>query len=307
VAFSEFIIENMNETKRLCQEMAPTGTRITAQQCDVSDETQVIAFRNMVKKQHNTDHINLLFNNAGVGHAISFVSGDRQTWDRVFAINWFGVYYNSRAFLPMLLASTEGHLINISSVNGIWACLSTNMPSTAYCSAKFAVKGFTEALQVDLRLNAPHVKAHLVVPGGIASSIVTNSVKILDFPKIGDVSAVDPKTLRQQATRLSLPVDTMDDEQLRATVRQYNEGFQKYDEYFRRTYRLSPSQAATIILDGVRNGKWRILVGKDAKIIDKVARADPEKIYEPGFMAQNLKVSVLPGFSQEESEIQNNS
>jgi NAD(P)-dependent dehydrogenase (short-subunit alcohol dehydrogenase family) len=297
VAFSEFIVENMNETERLCQEIAPPGTRITAYECDVSNEAQVITFRDAVKEQHHTDHINFLFNNAGVGHSISFIKGDRQTWDRVFNIDWFGVYYNTRAFMPLLLASTEGHIINTSSVNAIWACLSADMPSTAYCAAKFAVRGFTEALQVDLRLNAPHIKAHLVMPGGVSSSIIINAVKILDFPEIGDISAVDPATLRKQATHLSLPVDAMGDEQLRETIRQYNEGFLKYDEYFRRIFRLSPAQAASIILEGVRNEQWRILVGKDAKIIDQVARTDPEKIYEPGFMEKNFKVSILPSSS----------
>ena len=116
VAICEVIVENMVETERLCREIALPGTRITAHECDVSDEAQVIAFRDAVKKQHDTTHINLLFNNAGVGGGGSFILDDRTEWDKTFAVDWFGVYYNTRAFMPMLLASTEGHIINTSSV-----------------------------------------------------------------------------------------------------------------------------------------------------------------------------------------------
>ena len=127
------------------------------------------------------------------------------------------------------------------------------------------------------------------MPGHIGSSIIMNAVKVLGFPEIEDVSVVDAATLREQAARLSFPVDTRDDEQLRAPIRQYHEGFRQCDDNFRDNAPLSPAQAATIILDGVRNDQWRILVGEDAKIINRVARTYPEKVYDPGFMAQHLQ------------------
>jgi len=281
VAFCEFIVENMDETKRLCEEIAPPGTRVTAYECDVSDEAQVIAFRDAVKEQHGTEHINLLFNNAGIGGGGSFVLDDRQVWDRVFAIDWLGVYYNTRAFMPMLLASTEGCIINTSSMNGFWACLAENIPHTAYSTAKFAVKGFTEALQVDLRVNAPHVRAFIVMPGHIGTPIPINSNKILGLPEIEDIPAADLAVVRKAMAGLGVPTDALDDEQLRAAIRQSREDF-------RDNAPLSAAQAATIILDGVRNEQWRILVGEDVRMMDQLVRTDPEKVYEPGFAAENL-------------------
>ena len=82
---------------------------------------------------------------------------------------WGGVYNGSRAFMPLLVASDEGHIVNTSSVNGFWAALGPGTPHTAYSAAKFAVKGFTEALIIDLRLNAPHVHASVVMPGHIGT------------------------------------------------------------------------------------------------------------------------------------------
>ena len=282
VAFCECLVENMNETKRLCEEIAPPGTRVTAFECDVSDEAQVITFRDSVKKLHKTEHINLLFNNAGIGGAQSFVMDDRQLWDKVFAVDWFGVYYNTRAFMPMLLASTEGHIINTSSVNGFWACLGATTPHAAYSSAKFAVKGFTEALQVDLRLNAPHIKASLVMPGHVGTPIPINTNKILGLPQLEDMPAAELATMRQRMADRGFPADDINDEQIRAAVR-------KFIEDFRDNAPLSPAQAANIILDGVRNEQWRILLGEDAKKLDELIRNHPEKAYAPGFIEQYLQ------------------
>ena len=72
----------------------------------------------------------------------------RDEWERTFNICWFGVYYNTRTFLPMLLKADHGHIVNTSSVNGFWASIGLGVPHTAYSAAKFAVKGFTEAIRV---------------------------------------------------------------------------------------------------------------------------------------------------------------
>ena len=97
------------------------------------------------------ESIDLLINNAGIGAGGGFVAGDRAEWERTFAICWYGVYYGARTFMPLLVESAEGHIVNISSVNGFWASLGPGVPHTAYWAAKFAVKGFTEALISDLR------------------------------------------------------------------------------------------------------------------------------------------------------------
>jgi NAD(P)-dependent dehydrogenase (short-subunit alcohol dehydrogenase family) len=236
--------ETMAETARLAEKGAPEGTRVTTHLCDVSDERQVVAFRDEVVDQHATDHVNLVFNNAGIGGGGSFVTADREEWDRTFGVCWSGVYYCSRAFVPLLVASDDGYLVNTSSVNGFWAMLAPGIPHTAYSSAKFAVKGFSEALLEDFRTNAPHVKVAVVMPGHIGTDIVLNSLVAHGGP--------DAEMLRP------------------------------FGEAFRDGAPLSAAGAATIILDGVRSGRWRILVGDDAEALDIAVRANPAGAYEPG-------------------------
>ncbi len=279
VAICEFIVENMNETKDLCEAESLPGTKVLACECDVSDEDQVIAFREMVKGEFGTKHINLLFNNAGVGGGESFVLADRKIWDRVFAIDWFGVYYNTRAFMPMLMESTEGHIINTSSVNGFWACLGPDSTHTAYSSAKFAVKGFTEALQVDLRLNAPHIKASLVMPGHIGTSIAIHGPRILGLPTIDELPASEIASARKQWEEAGLLTGEISDGQFREMLKRPGEDF-------RDNAPVSSAEGAQIILEGVRNGQWRILVGEDAKALDQMARNHPEELYDPEFYAR---------------------
>lgn len=277
VAVCDVLPDNMKETEKLCREEAKPETRITTHECDVSDEAQVIDFCHAVKDQHRTEHINLLFNNAGIGGGGSFLMDDRQDWDRVFGINWSGVYYCTRAFMPLLLASQEGHLINISSVNGFWACMGPLSPHTAYSSSKFAVKGFTEALQIDLRIHAPHVKASLVMPGHIGTHISLNASRILGKPSIEEMSAEELVLVRERMKRMQVPVDELDDETLRALVIQNRNDF-------RDNAPVSAAQAATIILDGVRNEQWRILVGEDADALDRMVRQHAESAYEMSFV-----------------------
>ena len=224
----------------------PAGVTVTAHRCDVSDEDAVQRFRDDVVAQHETDHVELLFNNAGIGGGGSFVAGDRAEWDRTFGVCWFGVYYCTRAFMPLLIASDDAYLVNTSSVNGFWASLGGGMPHTAYSAAKFAVKGFSESLIDDLAANAPHVKVAVVMSGHIGTDIVVNSQRV--------------------HTGGAEPPDTM------TTM---------IGQFFRERAPLSAADAATVILDGVRSGAWRILVGDDAKRLDAAVRADPERAYGP--------------------------
>lgn len=270
VATCDVNAEAVAETARLAEKEAPVGTRITTHLCDVADPAAVERFRDEVVAEHATDHINLLFNNAGVGGGGSFLNSDRAEWERTFGICWGGVYNCSRAFVPLLVASEAGYLINTSSVNGFWALLGPGMPHTAYSSAKFAVKGFSEALLEDFRLNAPHVKVAVVMPGHIGTDIVTNSRKVHggDGPLTADALA----TTRADMARRGLPVDAMSDDDLQKMM-------DMVGEMFRDNAPTSSAQAATIILDGVRAGKWRILVGDDAHRLDEHVRSDPESVY----------------------------
>ena len=246
VALSDISLETAEETRDMCLAMAPTGTVVTSHHCDVSDEDSVLAWRDEVVEAHDTDHVNLVFNNAGIGGGGRFVNGSREDWERTFGVCWYGVYYSSRAFMPMLVASEAGHIVNTSSVNGFWASIGQARSHTAYSAAKFAVKGFTEALITDLRLNAPHVKASVVMPGHIGTGIALNSTQVLGHK-------VDAYVTEMAAE-------------------------------FRNRAPTTSEAAATVILDGVREGRWRILIGDDAHILDSLVRDLPEEAYEESFL-----------------------
>ena len=177
VAMCDLSEDAMAESADLARADAPAGVRVTTHLCDVSDQTAMDAFRDEVLVQHETDHVNLVFNNAGISGGGSFIESSREAWERCFDVCWGGVYHGTRAFLPLLIASDEGHLVNTSSVNGFWASLGPERPHTSYSAAKFAVKGFTEALIEDLRMHAPHVHVSVVMPGHIGTSIVANSFR----------------------------------------------------------------------------------------------------------------------------------
>jgi NAD(P)-dependent dehydrogenase (short-subunit alcohol dehydrogenase family) len=201
----------------------------------------VLRFRDEALAAHGAGHVDLVFSNAGIGGGGSFLNDPREQWERVFAIDFWGVYYCARAFLPLLIKSPEGVLVNTSSVNGFWASLGPGIPHTAYSTSKFAVKGLSEALIEDLRLNAPHVRVAVVMPGHVGTNIVANSMLAFGVPEADAYAA--------------------------------NKGFHD-------TAPLSAVAAATIILDGVRSGAWRILVGQDAHQLDTFVRAYPEDAYD---------------------------
>ena len=272
VAMCDVFPEGMAETKTRCLAQARQGTRVATFPADVSIEDQVLAFAQAVKRDLDTDHIHFLFNNAGIGGGGGFVDGDRGEWERTFGVCWYGVYYCTRAFLPLLRNADEGHIVNTSSVNGFWASLGSGRPHTAYCAAKFAVKGFTEALITDLRINAPHIKCSVVMPGHIGTDIPTNSRRILK----GSESAIDVAAARRLAEAQGVDVAGYSDDQIRARVLEL-------EKRFREGAPTSAAEAASIILDGVKAEKWRILVGKDAAFLDERVRAAPEEAYSPAF------------------------
>ena len=283
VAICDVLMDNLEETRCLALEGAPTGTRVTAHECDVSEEEQMLAFRDAVLREHDTESINLLFNNAGISGGGSFLNEPREQWDKTFGVCWSGVYFGSRAFLPLLVKSDEGCIVNTSSVNGFWASLGPQIPHTAYSAAKFAVKGFTEALINDLRINAPHVKAVLVMPGHIGTSIVKNSARVLGRPTAREMTAKDLDGVRATYARMGWPVEGVSDDDLRAMMERRAADFEARAP-------LTAADAAGIILDAVREGKWRLLVGADAERLDRLVRESPEEAYERPFGAKLLEV-----------------
>jgi NAD(P)-dependent dehydrogenase (short-subunit alcohol dehydrogenase family) len=278
VAVCDVSDENMQQTRALCERAAPSGTRISTHVADVSEPADVNAFRHAVGEAHETDHVNLLFNNAGIGGGGSFVLDPVEDWEKTFAVCWNGVYLCTRAFIPMLLASDEGHVINTSSVNGFWASLGPQTAHTAYSAAKFAVKGFTEALVNDFRINAPHLRASVVMPGHIGTSIVINSGKILGRdPK--ELPDEELEAVKERIARMGFPVENLSGDQIRQAM-------VMRAEQFRDEAPMTAAEAAKIILDGVRAGRWRILVGEDAVVLDEMVRADPEGAYDAPFYEQ---------------------
>lgn len=276
VAMCDISSTNLDETEDLCRAGAAPGTRTSTFVADVADEPAVQAFAASVATEHQTDHINLLFNNAGIGGGGSFVLDERADWETTFNICWGGVYLCTRAFMPMLLASSEGHVVNTSSVNGFWASLGLGIPHTAYSAAKFAVKGFTEALLTDFRLNAPHLRASVVMPGHIGTSIVINSGKVLGRePK--ELTAEQVAELRTRIARAGIDVGGASDDDIRL-------GMQLQGEMFRDNAPTTAAQAATAILDGVRADQWRILVGDDAFALDELVRERPGEAYDQSFI-----------------------
>jgi NAD(P)-dependent dehydrogenase (short-subunit alcohol dehydrogenase family) len=262
----------------MAQTDAPPGVRVTSHACDVSDEAQVLRFRDELLEGHASDHVDLVFSNAGMGGGGSFINDSREEWERTFAVDWWGVYYCARAFLPLLIASGDGVLVNTSSVNGLWASLGPGMPNTAYCTAKFAVRGFSEALIEDLRSHAPEARVAVVMPGHVGTDIIANSFRARGLPlpeQMSDaqVDELIPPDARAGLIRAGLLAADASASDLRQMLVRMNSDF-------RDKAPVSAAEAATIILAGVLSGAWRILVGEDAKMIDAAVRAKPEAAYD---------------------------
>ena len=275
IAMCDVSADNMAATRELCAR-ENRAVRVTTHVADVSSEGEVAAFRDAVAREHATACVHLVFANAGIGGGGSFVRDDREEWDKTFAVCWNGVYYTARAFVPMLVAAPEGHLVNTSSVNGFWASLGPRSAHSAYSAAKFAVKGFSEALINDFKLNAPHVSVSVVMPGHIGTAIVKNSAKVLgrDPKELAEDKLVEA---RDRMTRMGLPVGGLTPEEIRLALIAGGDSFESDAP-------TTAAQAAKIILDGVRAKRWRILVGHDAQVLDRLVRASPEDAYGEAFM-----------------------
>jgi NAD(P)-dependent dehydrogenase (short-subunit alcohol dehydrogenase family) len=275
VAMCDVSADAMAETKRLCEvEKLPQGLRVTTHIADVSIEDQLKRFRDEITVHQSTDKIHLLFNNAGIGGGGSLFTNTREAWERTFNICWGGVYLGVRTFLPMLVRADQGHIVNTSSVNGFWASVGMGVSHTAYSAAKFAVKGFTEALINDLRLNAPHIKCSVVMPGHIGTSIVSNSRMVQN-----GTNRLNENEIAQTRVRLTaagIDASTMSDDDVQALAAERARSFLEDAP-------TTAAQAAKIILDGVKAERWRILVGDDAHRLDELVRQAPERAYDAEF------------------------
>jgi NAD(P)-dependent dehydrogenase (short-subunit alcohol dehydrogenase family) len=163
-------------------------------------------------------------------------------------------------------------------LNGLWAALGPGTPNSAYSAAKFAVRGFTEALIEDLRTNAPQVRVAVVMPGHVGTDILANSLRARGLPDpehMSDAQAEEliPSGPRAKLIELSLLPAS-------ATAGDLRQFLVRMNADFRDKAPLSAAAAAAIILEEVRSGAWRILVGEDAERIDAALRAKPEAAYD---------------------------
>jgi len=230
LALSDVDAGGLAETERL---LAGTARGLTTALVDVADEDAVLAWADAVVADHG--RANLVFNNAGVALSgtVGSLSTDDYRW--IMGVNFWGVVHGTKAFLPHLEASGEGHVVNISSVFGL-----TAQPlMSGYNASKFAVRGFTESLRQDLELTRSGVSATCVHPGGVRTNIARSA--------------------------------RMDASVAAATGQASEDAARDFEKLFL----TSPARAAAVIVGAVQKNKRRVLIGPDARVLDAMARVAP--------------------------------
>ena len=233
LALSDIDEAALAETVTLCE---GSGVKVTSQRLDVADRTAVYAWADQVVEDHGK--ANLIFNNAGVALAATIEAMSYEDFEWLMDINFWGVVYGTKAFLPHLKAADEGHVVNISSVFGL-----ISVPSqSAYNAAKFAVRGFTDALRMELEIEGAAVSCTTVHPGGIKTNIARHA-RIDD--SVIEMSG-NPEEARGQFDKVAL---------------------------------TRPEKAARQILTAVEHDRRRALIGPDAPVIDLISRL-PAGLYQ---------------------------
>ena len=207
--------------------------RLITEAFDVADRGAFYAFAERVTGHFGAAH--LVFNNAGVALGATVEEMSYEDFEWLMGINFWGVVHGTKAFLPHLKAAGEGHIVNVSSVFGL-----IGVPTqSAYNAAKFAVRGFTEALRQELEMEGGRVSCTSVHPGGIKTNIARNARMGAGVEKItgGDVD--------------------------------------KARRDFEKMFRTTPEEASQTILKGVKGNKRRVLIGSDARAIDSMQRLMP--------------------------------
>lgn len=192
-------LSDISETglAKTVEQLSAYPVKVTTQKVDVAKRDEVANWAKAVVNEHG--QVNLIFNNAGVaiGSTAEGVSYEDLEW--LIGINFWGVVYGTKEFLPFLKQSGDGHIINISSMFGLTA----QPTQSAYNASKFAVRGFTESLRQELDMQNAGVSATCVHPGGIRTNIakaarMNNSVQSLGMDPVKSQDAFD-KLLRTPA------------------------------------------------------------------------------------------------------------
>lgn len=241
---------NAKTLQETVSQISPAGTTLSSHVVNVSDPKQVEQFSSDVLARHR--RVTLLINNAGVALHGTFEEISIADLEWLMGINFWGMVYGVRNFLPILKQQPRSHIVNLSSIFGIISPAG----QTAYCASKFAVRGFTEALMHELEPTTVGVSC--VHPGGINTPISRNA-------------------------RLGASAD--------AAV--HTAGVVLFEKRLART---SPETAAARIVDGIKRGEPRILIGKDAIQLERLQRLFPVRYWK--IMMKNLKKAAAHGAFQ---------
>ncbi|CAM3785900.1 SDR family oxidoreductase [Tsukamurella ocularis] len=145
------------------------GAEVHTKVVNVGEREQILAYADEVAEHYGV--VNLVFNNAGIAHHASVEKTSFKDYDRLMDVDFWGVVNSSKAFLPHLIASGDGHIANTSSIFGLFGVGG----QSAYNAAKFAVRGFTEALRIEMLASGHNVGVSCVHPGGIKTDICNNA------------------------------------------------------------------------------------------------------------------------------------
>jgi NAD(P)-dependent dehydrogenase (short-subunit alcohol dehydrogenase family) len=222
LAISDVDLEGLASTE---EQLKAIGAPVRSDRLDVTEREAFQLYADHINEHYGK--VNQIYNNAGIAFTGDVEVTQFKEIEKVMDVDFWGVVNGTKAFLPHLIASGDGNVVNISSLFGLMA-----MPGqAAYNAAKFAVRGFTESLAQEMVLNGHPVRVTSVHPGGIRTAIARNSLA---------AEGVNAEK-----------VASLFDKRLAST---------------------SPRRAAEIILDGVRKNKTRVLVGRDATILDALVR-----------------------------------
>jgi short-subunit dehydrogenase len=211
--------------------------KVTIHRLDVSNPAEIADFARDAASAH--PGLNIVVNNAGVALLGQFAEIDQAQMDWLFDINFWGVVHSTRAFLPQLTRQKEAHIVNLSSIFGIVA----PPGQSAYAAAKFAVRGFSEALRHELQAAKSSVRLSVVHPGGVLTDIARNS-------RTG--AGVTDNVRRAQSI-----------------------------ERFDAAAKTTPRAAALRIITGIEKNQPRILIGNDARFMDILQRLRPATYWTP--------------------------
>jgi NADP-dependent 3-hydroxy acid dehydrogenase YdfG len=237
--------ETLNETLAMLRKF---NVSVSSHVLDVSDKEAIEALPQKVIDQHGK--VDIVFNNAGVTAGSHFQDMKEDNWDWVMGINFNGVINSTRAFIPYLVDKSEAAIINTSSIFGMVA-----VPGqTVYHATKFAVRGFTESLALEMKQTNPNLQIHCVHPGHIGTNIAATA-------RMSDEDFKDNEARSSIFTRNAPKTQ------------------QEMGELFKEGG-MHPSKAAKIILNGVKKNKTRIFIGLDAKLLDLSQRLFPKHYHK---------------------------